>query len=662
MKTIETFYYDVLSEHAAKTPDRNAVIMGGSRITYSALVRKIDKVASALLNRGLKRGQKVVLWSNASPLWHAVYYGIIRAGGVAVILNANLTVPDAQPLVEFADSVFLMFGKTHDVEGTQADAAALAKAFSLEESRCLSIPDTDFDAEPDAKPDTTGWNVHDDAYIIYTSGTTAFPKAVVTSQFAITNLVSRLVDVTAPIRGGCMVLGVPLFHAYAIYVSWIYLSVGATVCLPERIKADVIADLVEAENATDLWSVATIYQGIIDSDRLASKVAPRVRICTIAGSYTSPVQFMRFEASLYNATFLNMYGMTETSATYTTTRPDDDVSVRYNTVGRAVEGIEAAAWDEERGILPPGEIGEVITRGYHLKNCYYKLPPEKQAVDEDGWLHSGDLGVFDEQGNLQIVGRIKDLIIKGGENLAPAEIEAQVMSHPSIGACRIFGYKDRIYGENLAACVTVTPGAVFDEAEVKRYVKEKVGSYKSPVYYFVYDQLPLNANGKVDQRNLHIDMLKRLHRMLLEGKLDAGIRIMSLSIKNSTYNITPVATLFSECALNLGFQPMKARRIRQAVEEVLLMRVNEQFEDIGDIEITLICRQNSLRIVVRDPDMAEDPARATERKISSAIILRQVDDCSMHALEDGRYEVTMDFTYDKDFDIRDFLMKHQPLD
>ena len=661
MRTIETFYYDVIAGHAAKTPDKNAIVMGDVRLTYSELLHTIDQVAAALLNRGLQRGQKVVLWATACPIWHAVYYGIIRAGGVAVILNANLTVKDAKALVEFADSAYLLFGKSHDIEGVQSEAETLANAFSLPVDHCLSILETDFLSEPANKPDTTGWNVRDDAYIIYTSGTTAFPKAVLTSQFAITNLVSRLVDVTAPIRGDCMVLGVPLFHAYAIYVSWIYLSVGSTVCLPDRIKADVIANLVEQENATDLWSVATIYQGIIDNEKLAAKVAPRVRICTIAGSYTSPVQFMRFESALYNATFLNMYGMTETSATYTTTRPDDDISIRYNTVGRAVEGIEAAAWDEQRGILPPGEVGEVITRGYHLKNSYYKLPPEKQAIDEDGWLHSGDLGVFDEQGNLQIVGRIKDLIIKGGENLAPAEIEAQVMSHPAIGACRIFGYKDRIYGENLAACVTIAPGATFDEADVKRYVKEKVGSYKSPVYYFVYDQLPLNANGKVDQRNLHIDMLKRLHRLVLEGKLDQGIQIMSLSVKNSTYNINPVAVLFGECALNLGFQPLKARKIRQAVEEVLLMRVNEQVEDIGDIQISLHCMQNNIRITIQDPDMAEDPKRARERKISSAIVLRLVDDCSMKALESGSYQVTMDFTYDKDFDVRDFLLMHEPL-
>lgn len=662
MQTIEKFYYDILSEQAEKTPDREALIMGNTRLTYKQLVGKIDSVASALLNKGLKKGDKVALWATASPAWLYTYYGIIRSGGIALILNANLTLKDAKPLVEFADTVFMMFGKSHDIAGHADDAKTLADAFGLSADNCISIIDEDFSAIPENKPDTSGWTVRDDAYIIYTSGTTAFPKAVLTSQYAITNVVRQLIKEISSIRGDKAVLGVPLFHAYAIFVTWIYLSTGSTLIIPEAIKADVIAKLIEKEDASDLWSVATIYQGIIDNEELTAMVAPRVHICSIAGSYTSPVQFMRFETALYNTTFINLYGMTETSATYTLTRPGDDVSIRYNTVGRAIDGVELAMWDEERGILPPGEVGEIITRGYHIKNSYYKLPPEKQAVDADGWLHSGDLGVLDEQGNLKIVGRIKDLIIKGGENLAPAEIEAQVMSHPSIAACRIFGYKDRIYGENLGACVTLAPGETFDEDALKKYMKEKVGSYKSPVYYFVYEKFPLNANGKIDQRNLHIDMLRRLHRLILDGKLEKGISIINMSIKNSTYNITPVAAMFEECAFNLGFSKQKSLKIRQAVEEVLIASVNETAESVGDIGVELQYMQNNLRIIFTNAETAVTPEREQMRKFGTNILLKLVDDCEFRRIDDIKYNIIIDFTYDKDFDIKDFLMQHEPVD
>ena len=662
MQTIEKFYYDILAEQAQKTPDREALVMGGIRLTYAQLVEKIDNVASVLLGMGLQKGDKVALWASASPAWLYTYYGIIRSGGIALILNANLTLKDAKPLVEFADTKYMLFGKTHDITGKTEDAGKLAELFGLNTEHCISIIDEDFSAPAVHKPDTTGWTVRDDAYIIYTSGTTAFPKAVLTSQYAITNVVRQLSKEISPIRGDRAVLGVPLFHAYAIFVAWIYLSNGATLIIPEAIKADVIAKLVEKEDASDLWSVATIYQGIIDNEEYTAMVAPRVHICSIAGSYTSPVQFMRFETALYQTTFLNLYGMTETSATYTLTRPGDDVSIRYNTVGRAVDGVELAVWDEVNGILPAGEVGEIITRGYHIKNSYYKLPPEKQAVDADGWLHSGDLGVLDEQGNLRIVGRIKGLIIKGGENLAPAEIEAQVMSHPSVAACRIFGYKDRIYGENLGACIVLAPGEKFDEDALRRYMKEKVGSYKSPVYYFVFDQFPLNANGKIDQRNLHIEMLRRLHRMLIEGKLEKGIQIVSLSVKNSTYAITPAAAMFEEFACNLGFSNYKKLQIRQAVEEVLIACVNETAEDIDDIVVTLQCMLNTLRITFCFTDVANDPEIEQLRRVGSAILLRLVDDCELRHLENSKSSITVDFTYDKDFDIRDFLLQHEKID
>ena len=659
MELIEKTYYEILSGHADKTPNATALVMDDERLTYKELVLKIDQVASLLVSKGLQKGDKVALWSNASPAWLYTYYGIIRAGGIALILNANLTVADSKPLIEFADTRFVYFGPTHDVKGEASDISMLSEAYGIPADNFVSMKDTDLSSVQVVPIDMTGRDPHDDAYIIYTSGTTAFPKAVLSSQFAITNIVRQLSFCISSIRGQRAVLGVPLFHAYAIYVSWIYLSNGATLVLPNRIKADVIANAVEKEDASDLWSVATIYQGIIDNEELAAKVAPRVKICTIAGSYTSPVQFMRFEAALYNATFLNMYGMTETCATYTTTRPEDDTYVRYNTVGRVVDGIEAAAWDEENGILPPGEVGEVITRGYHLKNSYYKLPPEKQAIDADGWLHSGDLGVFDEQGNLKIVGRIKDLIIKGGENLAPAEIEKEVMTHPSISGCRIFGYKDRIYGENLGACVTITPGETFDEEAGRAYVKDKVGSYKSPVYYFVYESFPLNANGKIDQRRLHADMLNRMHRDQISGKLDEGIVITMIGIKNTTYNITPVAAMMEECASNLGFSKKKAQKIRQATEEALYMRVNETAEDIGDIHVMLVCLKDVIRIIITDPDMEIDPEREDERKLSMAIIYNLVDDFSRKILDNGRYEARMDFAYDKDFDIKEFLMQHE---
>ncbi len=661
MNNIEKSFYDLIKAQAADNPDMEAVIMGGQRLTYKELVHRIDGVASVLLGKGLKKGDKAAVWSFSSPAWLYAFLGIIRAGGIAVLLNANLPLKDVKPLLDFADTKYLLFGKTHDFEGHTRDAGIISEYTGLDEASCISILDEDFTYFQYIEPCAAGRNVRDDAYMIYTSGTTAFPKAVINSQYAMVNQTARIIRELSPLLGRRGLIGVPFFHVYALMGIWAYLGNGGTVIIPEAIKADHIAELVGKEDVTDIWSVAVIFQSIIDSEKLTAMVAPRARLCAVAGSYTSPVQFMRFEASLYHATFINMYGMTETSAAYVLTKPGDDASVRYNTVGKPVDGAETKIWDDARGMLPAGEVGEIITRGYHLKNGYYKLPSEKQAVDRDGWLHSGDMGVFDADGNLRIVGRIKDLIIKGGENVAPAEIEAGVMSHPSIGSCRVFGYKDRIYGENIGACVTLAPGAHFDEETIRSYVKGKLGSYKSPVYYFVFDRFPLNANGKIDQRNLHIEMLRRLHTLLLEDKLERGIPIISISAKNSMYNITPIASMFEESAVNLGFSKKKSLRIRQAVEELLILRINESASDIEDIDISLQYFKTLLRITVSDFGKENTFEHDEQRKMALALLLKLVDDYDMIRLDSGKYQTRIDFAYDKNFDITSFLMKHEAI-
>ena len=192
-------------------------------------------------------------------------------------------------------------------------------------------------------------------------------------------------------------------------------------------------------------------------------------------------------------------------------------------------------------------------------------------------------------------------------------------------------------------------------------MKEKVGSYKSPVYYFVFDNFPLNANGKIDQRNLHIEMLRRLHKLILEGKLENGIRIISTSVKNSTYSISPVSAMFEEFALNLGFSRQKALKIHQAVEEMLIACVNETAEDVGDIEVMLQCMPDTLRISFTVTEVEETDERKKNYKIASSIILKLVDDWDYKQLDSVRHFVSVDFTYDKDFDIKDFLLQHEPL-
>ena len=246
MNIIESSFYEMLQAQAVRNPDAEAVIMGDRKLTYGEFLYRIDGVASALLDIGLKKGDKVGLWSVASPAWLYAYFGIIRAGGIALLLNANMALKDAKPLIEFADTRFLMFGKTHDYEGHNTDAVAISESLGIDKEHCLSILDEEFADITLAEAETSGCQSRVDAYIIYTSGTTAFPKAVINSQFSLINLSDHVFSELAPILGNRALIGVPFFHVYALMGAWIYLAHGGTIVIPSTIKADLIADLEQA--------------------------------------------------------------------------------------------------------------------------------------------------------------------------------------------------------------------------------------------------------------------------------------------------------------------------------------------------------------------------------------------------------------------------------
>ena len=661
MEFTEKKYYDIFREQAEKHPDKPAVVMGSKTLTYSEFIAKIDQVSSFLAERGVKSGDHVVLWGGACPEWLCVYYGIVHAGAVAVCLNANYTINDVTPLVTFADSKYALYGATHDTKGLASEAKSLALSFGLPEEKVFSILETDFDSVPLREINDTR-SVKDDAYIIYTSGTTAFPKATLTSQFSMINTVLRMAEECKSISGDKACVALPLFHAFGLSVPCMYLFQGGTVYIPERVKAQDIADVVSREHVSDMWSVGAVFQSIIDNKEFSDKCAPSIKLCAIAGSYTSPVQFTRFEAALNHATFLNMFGMTETASVFIMARPEDTLQVRYNTIGRAIPDVEIGICDAQKGLLPAGEVGELVTRGFHVKNGYYKLPPEKQSVDDEGWFHTGDLGVMDDEGNVRIMGRIKDIIIKGGENITPSEIESEALNVRGVKEFRVFGFKDRLYGENLGACLTLQPGATFDENAARKHLREKVGSFKVPAYFFIYDSFPLNATGKIDQRTLHVDMLKRLRKMELANELEKGVGVLGILTKNTSFAIMPIVSMIEKYALEFGFTPRRASRIRLACEEMLTERILNAFEDVGDISIYCVCFRNFMRVMFEDSGQVYDFDKQRKRSESAKIIAFVADDMSIESKPDSRMTAyNLDFIYSNDFDVSEFLASHERL-
>ena len=405
-----------------------------------------------------------------------------------------------------------------------------------------------------------------------------------------------------------------------------------------------------------LRDYCAVYLALAEAEGFEENVVPYLHLCMIAGGMSTPVQMMRLELQFANATFINMYGQSE-AAPLTMVRPGDLVEKRAQTVGKAIEGLDIRISDGKGGFLPDGEIGEVVARGNNLMNGYDRLPREKQPIDENGWLHTGDLGYFDPEGFLHLSGRIKDVIIRGGENISPSEIEAALNQLENVREAKVMGAPHPIYGESVEACVTMLNGGDdFDPEQIKASLRTKIARFKIPSHIFLYDQFPLNVNGKLDQRALHADMLTRIKRLAVDEELAGGVTVFDVVVKNSGYAIVPVTSLVSELASSVGFGRRRVLSIRLAVEEMLTERITDAYSAAGNIRVKITLMPEWLRVSFSDSGAEYFIDKRRDTSMSAKIILKAVSDFHTD-YPDGKPIYCMDFLYENEFSIQEFLFK-----
>ena len=451
-------------------------------------------------------------------------------------------------------------------------------------------------------------------------------------------------------------VSVPLFHILGLMMAYAYLSRGATVCLPVDYKADTLIREIGTHRISDMAAVGAIYLELADAEKFGESVAPHLRLCIIAGGMSTPVQMMRLELDYSNATFLNMYGQTE-AAPLTLVSPNDMVEKRAQTVGKAIPGLDIRISDGRGNFLPEGEIGEVVARGPNLMLGYYGLPRDKQSVDEDGWLHTGDQGYFDADRYLHLSGRIKDIIIRGGENISPSEIESALNQIANIREAKVMGAPHPIYGESVEACITMRDGGVsFDEGALKTLLRSKIARFKIPSHIFLYDSFPLNVNGKLDQRTLRTNMLNRLRRLEVDEELAGGVTVFDLVVQNSRYAIVPVSGMAAELAEAVGFSQRRIRSICLAVEEMLVERITDAYSASGKIRVRFTLMPEWLRIAFSDRGAEYFIDKRRDTSMSAKMILKTVDNFHTDYPE-GKPVYCMDFLYERDFSIQNFLVQ-----
>ncbi|MCQ4210152.1 AMP-binding protein [Streptomyces longispororuber] len=501
-----------LRRAVAAWPDREALVdvPSGRRWTYARIGADVDQLARGLLARGVAKGDRVGIWAVNCPEWVLVQYATARIGAVMVNINPAYRAHELAYVLKQSGVSVLVSSPGH--KGT--DYHALVRQVGPE---CPELRDRVFIGEHSWDALLAGGSSVPDEQLVareaelscddpiniqYTSGTTGFPKGATLSHHNILNngyWVGETVGYTEQDR---VCLPVPFYHCFGMVMG----NLGATshaacIVIPApSFEPAATLRAVQEERCTSLYGVPTMFIAELNLPDFASYDLSSLRTGIMAGS-PCPVEVMkRVVAEMHMAEVSICYGMTETSPVSLQTRRDDDLERRTGTVGRVLPHIEVKVVDPVTGVtLPRGEAGELCTRGYSVMLGYWG-EPEKTAevIDAGRWMHTGDLAVLREDGYAQIVGRIKDMIIRGGENVYPREIEEFLYGHPRIADVQVVGVPHEKYGEEVLACVILRdPAQPLTLDDVRDYCRDQLAHYKVPTRLRVLDAFPMTVSGKV---------------------------------------------------------------------------------------------------------------------------------------------------------------------
>jgi fatty-acyl-CoA synthase len=533
---------ELVDRIAASYPDSDALVYPdrGLRYSYKQFLQACDQIAKGLMKLGVKKGESVAIWATNVPEWVLTQFGAPRIGAVLVTVNTNYKVFELEYLLRQSDSTTLIM-----IEGTRSSnyidmvyelcpelnecAPGHLKSerlpflknvivigeknypgmFTWEEVIKMGreITDEELAARRAAlEPD-------DVINMMYTSGTTGFPKGVMLTHH---NLIANACGVAECLKfspDDRLCIPVPFFHCFGCSLGTMTCMVSGAAMVPvEVFEPRKVLQAVEEERCTALHGVPTMFILELELMEKENFDTSSLRTGIMAGS-PCPIEVMKKVATTMGAKEIVItYGQTESSPAITNTRTNDSLELRVSTVGRALSGVEVKIVDPETGAqVPSGEQGEICARGYNIMKGYYKMPEATAAaIDEDGWLHTGDLGVMDENGYCKITGRLKDMIIRGGENIYPREIEEFLYTHPAVKDVQVVGVPSTKYGEEVMAFIQLRKEQTATEEEIKNFCEGKIARYKIPRYITFVDSYPITASGKIQKyklREMAVEML-----------------------------------------------------------------------------------------------------------------------------------------------------------
>ncbi|MCY7955377.1 AMP-binding protein [Bacillus licheniformis] len=530
----------LLEKTAADAPDHEAVVYPdrGLRYTYREFDQLCRKVAKGLMALGIDKGEHVAIWASNTPEWLTAQFASAKAGAVLVTANTNYQLSELEYVLKQSDATTLILMESYrgtsyiDIlcklipelkEGEPGRLASerlpfLKNIILLGDQRhpgmylwddLLKLSGSVSEKALDRRMERL--KEHDVINMQYTSGTTGFPKGVMLTHSNLANNAANIAECMNLSKKDRMCIPVPFFHCFGCVLGTLAcVTAGATMVPVQEFSPKEVLSAVETEKCTALHGVPTMFIAELNDPDFASYDLSSLRTGIMAGS-NCPIEVMKKVIDNMGMSEITIaYGQTEASPVITQTRVNDSLKRRVETVGRALPNVEVKITEPgtnrevERGVQ-----GELCTRGYHVMKGYYKNPEATAAViDEDGFLHTGDLAVMDEEGYCQITGRLKDMIIRGGENIYPREIEEFLYKHPDILDVQIVGVPDETFGEEVSAWIKLKSGASMTADELKEYCKGKIARYKIPRYIAFVEEFPMTASGKVQKFKLREQALE----------------------------------------------------------------------------------------------------------------------------------------------------------
>jgi len=525
---------DLLDETAGSYPQKEALVYQerGLRYSFEEFRELCNQVARGLMSLGIQKGEHVAIWATNVPEWVISQFATAKMGAVLVTVNTSYRAHELEYLLQQSESTtLLLIDGYRDASYLQmiqeiCPELATSQPGELVSKRLPHLKNVIYLGE-ERQPGMFLWqdllersaSIDEEALLQrqqslgpddvinmqYTSGTTGFPKGVMLSHYNIVNNAIKVAECQGLGLEDRVCIPVPFFHCFGCVMGTLAcVATGATMVPVISFDPGLVLSVVENERCTALYGVPTMFISELNHPSFATRDLSSLRTGIMAGS-PCPMEVMKNVIEKMGIRDITIaYGQTESSPVFTQTRPEDTIERRVSTVGRAHEGVEVKIIDPATGeTVPPNVQGELCTRGYLVMKGYYNMPEQtRMVIDEQGWLHTGDLATVDEDGYYRITGRLKDMIIRGGENIYPREIEEFLYSHPKILDVQVVGVPDSTYGEQVLACIRVKPEETLTAEEVKAYCDGKIARFKIPHYIQFVEDYPMTASGKIQKFKL----------------------------------------------------------------------------------------------------------------------------------------------------------------